>query len=134
MSNYYFESKLRFDIFLLYFVKLSVDKLRFEFYNLINGNLLHNSTILEGCITKPSYHYIHTLEFFDILWDKNVGKGGFDMLVEEINRLRELLNEQVINCSMEYDEILSLSQDLDKLIVEYYKNELLVRNTCSSAL
>lgn len=73
MSIYYFLLKLRFDIFQLIFVIFLVDKLRFEFYNLINGNLLHNSTILEGCITKPSYHYIHTIEFFDILWDKNVG-------------------------------------------------------------
>ncbi len=56
------------------------------------------------------------------------------MLVDEINKLREILNEQVVNCSMDYEEILSLSQDLDKLIVEYYKNELSVRNSYSSVL
>jgi len=56
------------------------------------------------------------------------------MLVDESNKLRETLNEPVMNCSMDYEQILALSQDLDKLIVEYYKKELLVRNTCSSPL
>ncbi|EMS69235.1 aspartyl-phosphate phosphatase Spo0E family protein [Ruminiclostridium cellobioparum] len=48
------------------------------------------------------------------------------MLVDEINNLREVLNEQVENCSLDNESLLALSQDLDKLIVEYYKDVLMV--------
>ncbi len=48
------------------------------------------------------------------------------MLVDEINNLREVLNEQVENCSLNNESLLALSQDLDKLIVEYYKDVLMV--------
>lgn len=43
------------------------------------------------------------------------------MLVDEINKLKEVLNEQVENCALDNESLISLSQDLDKLIVEYYK-------------
>lgn len=50
------------------------------------------------------------------------------MLVEEINKLREVLNRQVDICTLDNDTTLALSQDLDKLIVEYYRDVLLVHN------
>jgi len=43
------------------------------------------------------------------------------MLLEEINELREKLNKQVENCSLDTEATLTLSQDLDELIAEYYK-------------
>ncbi|MHB8065030.1 MAG: aspartyl-phosphate phosphatase Spo0E family protein [Ruminiclostridium sp.] len=46
------------------------------------------------------------------------------MLVEEINELREELNRQVENCSLDNKEILTLSQNLDELITKYYKYEV----------
>lgn len=48
------------------------------------------------------------------------------MLVDEINKLRETLNEQAESCSLDNESLLALSQDLDKLIVEYYKSVLMV--------
>lgn len=42
------------------------------------------------------------------------------MLVEEINNLREKLNKQVEYCSLDNEAILTLSQNLDDLIMEYY--------------
>jgi hypothetical protein len=47
--------------------------------------------------------------------------GGINMLVEEINELREELNKQVENCSLVNEAILTLSQNLDDLIIEYYR-------------
>ena len=41
---------------------------------------------------------------------------------EEINKLREKLNESIIN-NEDYEKIYNLSIELDKLIAEYY-NEL----------
>ena len=43
------------------------------------------------------------------------------MLVHEINQLREKLNEKVEIHSLDTEGILTLSQDLDVLITEYYK-------------
>lgn len=43
------------------------------------------------------------------------------MLVEEINELREELNKQVENYNLDNEAILTLSQNLDDLITEYYK-------------
>ena len=48
------------------------------------------------------------------------------MLVDEINKLREVLNEEVENSSLDNESLIALSQDLDKLIVEYYKDVLMV--------
>ncbi len=48
------------------------------------------------------------------------------MLVDEINKLREVLNEQVENSNLDNESLIALSQDLDKLIVEYYKDVLMV--------
>ena len=42
-------------------------------------------------------------------------------MLEKIDVLREKLEQQVIT-NRPYNEILSTSEDLDKLIVEYYKN------------
>ncbi len=61
-------------------------------------------------------------------------KRGFDMLIDEINKLREDLNKQVENCSLDNETILAISQDLDKLIVEYYQAVLKGQNTCSDIL
>jgi len=47
--------------------------------------------------------------------------GGIIMLVEEINEMREELNKQVENYSLDNDAILTLSQNLDELITEYYR-------------
>lgn len=44
------------------------------------------------------------------------------MLADEINELKEILNSQIENDSLISERILSISQDLDKLILEYYKN------------
>lgn len=46
------------------------------------------------------------------------------MLTDEINELKELLNKQVENSSLVSERILTISQDLDKLILEYYKNQI----------
>ena len=43
------------------------------------------------------------------------------MLVQEINQLREKLNEKVEIHTLDTEGILTLSQDLDVLITEYYK-------------
>lgn len=56
------------------------------------------------------------------------------MLIDEINKLREDLNKQVENSSLDNETILAISQDLDKLIVEYYQAVLKVQNTCSDIL
>jgi hypothetical protein len=61
-------------------------------------------------------------------------KRGFDMLVDEINKLKEELNKQVENSSLDNEIILAISQDLDKLILEYYRDVLRVQNTCSNVL
>ena len=50
--------------------------------------------------------------------------GGNNMLVQEINQLREKLNEKVESCSLDTEGILALSQDLDVLITEYYRCSL----------
>ena len=42
------------------------------------------------------------------------------MLNDEICKLRELLNESILN-GEDYETILDLSIKLDKLIAEYYK-------------
>lgn len=44
------------------------------------------------------------------------------MLLEEINQLKEILNKQVENCSLDNEAILAISQNLDELILEYYKS------------
>lgn len=46
------------------------------------------------------------------------------MLLEEINQLKEILNKQVENCSLDNEAILAISQNLDELILEYYKNSI----------
>ncbi|MDF2986589.1 MAG: Spo0E like sporulation regulatory protein [Eubacterium sp.] len=56
------------------------------------------------------------------------------MLVDEINKLKEELNKQVENSSLDNEIILAISQDLDKLILEYYRDVLRVQNTCSNVL
>lgn len=42
------------------------------------------------------------------------------MIVDEINALKEVLNKQLEEGNLNSDQILLLSQTLDKLIVEYY--------------
>ena len=44
------------------------------------------------------------------------------MLLEEINQLKEILNKQVENFSLDNEAILAISQTLDELILEYYKD------------
>lgn len=44
------------------------------------------------------------------------------MIVDEINALKEVLNKQLEEGNLNSDQILLLSQTLDKLIVEYYKD------------
>ena len=46
----------------------------------------------------------------------------FNMLNEEICKLRDKLNESIEN-NADYEEIYRLSVELDELIARYYKNE-----------
>lgn len=75
---------------------------------------------------EPSHEHIRQKMSFLTFYEKKCWIGGFNMLVDEINNLREVLNEQVENCSLDNESLLALSQDLDKLIVEYYKDVLMV--------
>ena len=43
------------------------------------------------------------------------------MIAEEIEDLRELLNSMVDSDNYSYSEILEVSQELDFLIVQYYR-------------
>lgn len=43
------------------------------------------------------------------------------MLTEKIEALKELLDSMIISDSYSYSEILKVSQELDILIVRYYK-------------
>ncbi len=43
------------------------------------------------------------------------------MIIKEIEKLRELLNNMIASESFTYSEILEVSQKLDSLIVEYYR-------------
>lgn len=42
---------------------------------------------------------------------------------DKINRLRELLHQELESDNIDYETILKMSQELDKLIVEYHKEE-----------
>ena len=44
------------------------------------------------------------------------------MLIDEINKLREKLNKQVESGSLDNETILTISQNLDKLIIKYYQD------------
>lgn len=48
------------------------------------------------------------------------------MLNEKILKLREKLNESIIN-GADYEETYKISIELDELITEYYKEKLKVR-------
>jgi len=48
------------------------------------------------------------------------------MLNEKILKLRERLNESIIN-GADYEEIYKISIELDELITEYYKEKINVR-------
>ena len=49
--------------------------------------------------------------------------GGVD-LKNDINNFRELLHKELETDDLDYDKVLAMSRELDKLIVEYYnKNE-----------
>lgn len=43
------------------------------------------------------------------------------MLEDRINKLRETLNSEIEKNSLDSEQILTLSHDLDELITEYYK-------------
>lgn len=47
-------------------------------------------------------------------------KGRYKMLNDEICKLREELNNSILN-GEDYEKILEISVNLDKLIAEYYK-------------
>ena len=49
------------------------------------------------------------------------------MLDEEICKLREKLNESIIN-GEDYEKTYKLSVELDELIAKYYKNEIKNKN------
>lgn len=43
------------------------------------------------------------------------------MITKEIEKLRELLNNMITSGRFTYNDILAVSQELDTLIVEYYR-------------
>ena len=46
-----------------------------------------------------------------------------DKLKDKINNTRELLHKQLESNVVDYEKLLQTSQELDKLIVEYYEDE-----------
>ena len=57
---------------------------------------------------------------------RKIEKGEMSMLNEEICKLREKLNESIIN-GEDYSIIYQLSIELDELIAQYY--EILTKNS-----
>jgi hypothetical protein len=43
------------------------------------------------------------------------------MLIKEIEALKQQLNSMIISEDVNYNEVLKVSQELDVLIVEYYR-------------
>ena len=54
-------------------------------------------------------------------------------MLDKINMLREKLDEQVQNNDA-YDLILKTSQEIDKLLVEFYKSQESVKGLCGLTL
>ncbi len=83
-----------------------------------SGNSFHLLSNIGNC-NKPSYTPIPIMSF-KIIYMEDVCRRYY-MLIDEINNLREKLNKQVEYFSLDNEAILTLSQILDDLIIEYYK-------------
>jgi len=50
-------------------------------------------------------------------------KGMGEMLIDRIEELREKINKQIVSDNADKEEILVLSNELDRCIVDYLKNK-----------
>ncbi len=55
------------------------------------------------------------------LWINLKYRRIYNMLAEKIEALREILNSMIASNDYAYSEILEVSQELDVLIVQYYR-------------
>lgn len=54
-----------------------------------------------------------------------------EALVRKIEELREMLNEETADGELNKDWVLALSQELDEMIVQYYRTQINSRDSAS---